>query len=122
MENVTKTYALQENGEAGAWEVRGRVDELAALSQAISLMLQVEQGEYEIFSDEYGLKVSDLVGRDRPYVAAELERRIKECLLVDERILAVEDFAVSGAGGRMLVNFVVKSVYGEMSESAEVMV
>lgn len=121
MENLGKTYALVENG-AGGWEVAGRIDGLAALSQAVRLMLQVERGENEMFSDEYGLQVGDLVGQDYPYVAAELERRIKECLIQDERVLAVEDFTVSAQGSRVAASFKVKSVYGESNESAEVVV
>lgn len=119
-ENVTETYGLAESGEG--WRVQGRVDGMEALLQAVRLMLQVERGEFAIFSAEYGLQAKDLMGGDRPYVVAELERRIKECLLRDERILAVEDFAVSENGGRLWVQFVVKSVYGESESSTEVVI
>lgn len=119
-ENVTKTYGLTESGEG--WRVQGSVDGQEALLQAVRLMLQVERGEFAIFSAEYGLQAKDLIGCGRPYVVAELERRVKECLLQDERILAVEDFAVSESGGRLLAQFVVKSVYGESESSAEVVI
>lgn len=118
MSEVTRTYALVDGDSVQ--QVQGKVDGMEALSQAVRLMLQVERGEYEIFSGEYGLQVSDLPGRDYPYVAAELERRIKECLLGDERILAVEDFVISRSGNRVSAEFVIKSIYGESRGNAEV--
>lgn len=84
------------------------------------MRLQIEQGAEEIYSEGYGLAVKDLLGRDYPYVAAELERRIKESLLADDRILAVEDMSLTADGRRVSANFVVKSVYGESEESAKV--
>lgn len=121
-EYVNRTYALAEaEGESGQC-VRGKVDGMEALRQSIGLMLQVERGEYEIFSGEYGLQVNDLIGKDYPLLVAELERRIKETLLADERILAVEDFQFNAQGNRLGVSFVVRSIYGEEVESAEVVV
>lgn len=118
MSEFTRTYALIEGD--GSQQVQGKVDGMEALAQAVRLMLQVERGAYEIFSEEYGLQVSDLLGMDYPYVAAELERRIKECLLADERIEAVEDMVLSRSGNRVSAEFVIRSIYGEDRANAEV--
>lgn len=116
---LTKTYGICSKDD-GELVISGRVDGIEALQQAIGIMLQVECGEYEIFSDGFGLKVSDLLGKDYPYVAAELERRIKECLLVDERIEAVEDFTFAAHANRLSVSFAVKSIYADERASVEV--
>lgn len=121
-EYLSRTYALVEAEDEGRLCVKGKVDGLAALRQAIKLMLQVERDEYAIFSEEYGLRVNDLIGKDYPLVVAELERRIKETLLVDDRILAVDDFHFSAVGNRLGVEFSVRSIYGEEVESAEVVI
>lgn len=118
-EYLTKTYGLTAGGD-GSLYVNGQVDGLAALSQAIDLMLQIEGECWAIFSAGYGVKLSDLWGKDRYYAAAEAERRIKEALLRDERVLAVEDFTFTANANSLLMEFVVKSVYGESRQSAEV--
>lgn len=118
-EYLTKTYGLTAGGD-GSLYVNGQVDGLAALSQTIDLMLQIEGECWAIFSAGYGVKLSDLWGKDRYYAAAEAERRIKEALLRDERVLAVEDFTFTANANSLLVEFVVKSVYGESRQSAEV--
>lgn len=121
-EYVSRTYALTEAEGEGGMYIKGKVDGIEALRQAIALMLQVEKDEYAIFSDEYGLQVSDLIGKPYPLVVAELERRIKETLLVDERVLAVDDFSFAAVGNRLSVRFVVKSIYGEDVQGAEVVI
>ena len=53
------------------------------------------------------------------YVIPEAERRLREALLHDERILSVEDFAFKRQGGRLAISFVVKSIYGELELKTE---
>ncbi len=119
-EYLTETYALKEN--EGELLVAGRRNGLAALCQAISLMLQVEEGAYPIFSADYGLATHDLLGKDRAYVIPEIERRVSEALLNDDRILAVEDFSFTAHGRRLSVKFLVRTIYGDISQEAEVAV
>lgn len=119
-EYLTETYALKEND--GEQLLAGRRDGLDALCQAIGLMLQVERGAYPIFSADYGLATHDLVGQPRAYVIPEIERRVSEALLNDERILAVEDFSFTANGRRLSVKFLVRTIYGDISQEAEVTV
>lgn len=119
-EYATETYALRENG--GELVLSGRVDGLAALRQAVNLLLQIEQAEYAIFSSEYGVALADLLGQPMSYVIPEVERRLREALLRDERILAVEDFSFAANGRRLGVGLVIKSIYGELSQTLEVTV
>ena len=119
-EYATETYALRENG--GEPVLSGRVDGLAALRQAVNLLLQIEQAEYAIFSSEYGVALADLLGQPMSYVIPEVERRLREALLRDERILAVEDFSFAANGRRLGVGLVIKSIYGELSQTLEVTV
>lgn len=119
-EYKTETYALRENG--GNTVLNGRVDGLEALRQAVNLLLQIEQAEYAIFSSGYGVALADLPGQPMSYVIPEVERRLREALLRDERILAVENFSFAANGRRLSVGFVIKSIYGELSQTAEVTV
>lgn len=112
-EYLTETYGLVET-ENGGLSVRGRVDGLTALRQAVYLMLNIEQGRRRIFSDEYGVELAGLLGERREYVVPELERRLREALCRDERVLDVTDFVFDFHGSRVSVSFVIKSVYGEL--------
>lgn len=115
---LTETYGLEEL-ENGMLRVRGRVDDLAALRQAVWLMLNIEQGQSRIFSYEYGVELAGLLGRRPEYVKPELERRLREALCRDDRVLDVTDFSFVINGSKVSAALVIKSVYGEISEEVE---
>ena len=87
-------YALDVN----QGRVRGTVDELKAMQQAVLMILATEQGEHGIYGTDYGLKTVDLIGKPYTYATNELQRRIKEALLQDDRIAAVHSFASHSDG------------------------
>lgn len=101
-----KTYRMTET------KIQGYVDELEALKQAIYKMLSTEKYEYPIYSFSYGVELEGLIGKDPAYVKIELKRRIKECLLQDERIKNVESFTFTVTGDELLCVFDVTSIYG----------
>lgn len=117
-EYLTETYGLEEN-ENGVLSVRGRVDGPAALRQAVWLMLNIEKGMNPIFSADYGVELAGLLGERLEYVVPELERRLREALCSDERVLDVADLNFEFSGSRVQVGFVVKSVYGEFADRWE---
>lgn len=118
MAGETQTYALTNLSGQGCF-VRGRTDGLEALRQAVFLLLQTEAGRWPVYSDAYGVGLAELFGRPTAYVIPEAERRLREALLHDERILSVEDFAFKRQGGRLAISFVVKSIYGELALKTE---
>lgn len=102
----TQTYSMSED------KIQGFVDGLDALQQTIDHKLNTEQYEYPIYSLDYqGLRTDDLIGKDREYVEAELQRRIRECLLTDDRITGVDNFEFSVDGDEMLCTFDVENIY-----------
>ena len=108
---LTETYGLEEL-ENGMLRVRGRVDDLAALRQAVWLMLNIEQGQSRIFSSEYGVELAGLLGRRPEYVKPELERRLREALCRDDRVLDVTDFSFVINGSKVSAALVIKSEIG----------
>lgn len=112
----TRTYNMSEN------KIQGFVDDVEALKQEVSHMLNTEQFECPIYTLDYGLRTDDLIGKEREYVEAELQRRIRECLLTDERITGVDNFAFSVDGDEMLCNFDVENIYKTISTSKAVTV
>lgn len=67
-------------------------DNLDAIKQAIYKILCTERYNYPIYSQDYGIELEDLIGEPTSYVIPELERRITEALLQDDRIQDVYDF------------------------------
>ena len=82
------TYALDiEHGR-----IRGMVDELESLRQAIYLILSTERYAYLIYSWNYGVELVELIGQPKEYALPEIKRCITEALLQDDRITAVDGF------------------------------
>ncbi len=110
----SKTYKARED------KIQGYTDGLDALQQAIQKMLSTEQYEYPIYSNDYGIDIASLIGKDREYVRAELKRRIAECLTLDERVQEVDNFVFNYDDDMLNCSFTVISIYGELLISKEV--
>lgn len=100
--------------------IRGMVDQLQALQQDVLVVLATEQGVHPIYGKEYGLKMIDLVGKPYHYVANELQRRIGDALLSDNRIKSVHSFDSQPVGDQLRMSFVIDSIYGSFIAAKEV--
>lgn len=112
--DTSKTYQLLKD------KTQGYTNNLQALKQAIYKVLCTEQYEYPIYSFDYGISLDNLIGKDLAYVSIELERRITEGLMEDERILSVNQFTFETTGDELICSFTVKSIYGELNIVKEV--
>lgn len=94
--------------------ISGYVDELEAMKQVVYKILNTERYEYLIYSWNYGIELADLIGEPTSYVCAELERRITEALIQDDRIEAIDNFEYDySKKGIVNVTFVVHTIYGD---------
>lgn len=110
------TYAIDfEKGR-----IRGMIDELEAVKQAVFLILQTERYRYLIYSDDYGSELEGLIGRDPLFVQSEIKRRIREALMQDDRIEDVTNFRLQFNGDSVLIRFTVISIFGEIEAEQEV--
>lgn len=110
------TYRMRVDREDGMeGQIIGYTDNLAAVEQAVYKILNTERGEYsELYGDEYGTETDDLFGMPIPYVVPELDRRIKEALLQDDRITSVDNFTFDiPKKGVLHVEFSVSTIYDE---------
>ena len=97
--------------------ISGYRDELEAMKQVIFKILNTERYQYIIYSWDYGIELNDLYGEPVTWVCPELERRIKEALLQDDRIKSVEDFNFDISEKRTIkTTFTVKTVFGDLQE------
>jgi len=111
---TSRTYKITGN------RIRGYTDGLEALKQAIYKVLNTERYEYPIYSFNYGIELESLLGKDPIYVQIELKRRIRECLLRDDRITEVDNFRFEMAGDTIKCTFDVHSIFGNLMVSREV--
>jgi hypothetical protein len=100
--------------------IQGYTDGLDALKQAIYKVLNTERYEYPIYSFNYGIELESLLGKDPIYVQIELKRRIRECLLRDDRIAEADNFRFEMAGDTIKCTFDVHSIFGNLMVSREV--
>lgn len=108
---TSRTYKLSSD------KVQGYTDGLEALKQAIYKVLNTERYEYPIYSFNYGIELENLLGKDPVYVQIELKRRIRECLLRDDRITEVDNFKFEVNGDEIKCTFDVHSIYGDLTVS-----
>lgn len=110
------TYALDaENGR-----IRGKVDGLEAVKQAVYLVLSTERFAHLIYSWNYGAELDGFIGQPKEYVLSEIKRRISDALLQDDRITAVDNFKFEIKKNAVHVIFNVHSVFGETEVTTDV--
>ncbi len=116
-EQPSLTYRMNPEGNC----VRGWVDGVEAVKQAIFRILNTERYQYIIYPWWYGIETIDLYGEPVTWVCPELERRITEALSVDTRIIRVTDFKHDlSAKGVVHTTFTVQTIYGNMKTEKEV--
>lgn len=117
-ERPSKTFGLDlENGR-----IRGTVDGLEAVRQAVYCILNTERYDFLIYSWNYGVELKGLVGRPIPYVKTELKRRVREALLQDGRVKGVDGFRFVQEGRRLAAQFTVHTTFGDLQGEKEMMV
>lgn len=97
-------------------------DKLEAMKQVIYKIINTERYKYLIYSWNYGIELEDLFGQPVYYVVPELERRISEALLMDERIESVTDFEFdTSKRGTVAVKFTANTIFGSIEAEKVVM-
>lgn len=116
-EEPSLTFRLDESNK----RIIGMIDELDAIRQTIYCILRTERYQYEMYSEDYGSELQGLVGQPVPLVFVNLQDNIRDALLSDDRILAVDNFQFEEVGhGAVAVSFAVETEIGDV-EIEEVM-
>ena len=110
-EEPSKNYKMYFDEEV----INGYRDELEAMKQVIFKILNTERYQYIIYSWNYGIELQDLFGEPVSYVCPELERRITEALVQDDRVESVDSFSFDITEKRKVhVTFVVHTIFGDV--------
>lgn len=101
--------------------IRGYVDELDSVKQAIYLILSTERYVWLIYSWNYGREFDNLIGQSMDLVLPELKRLIQEALLQDDRVESVDNFNFNIGDKYIHVTFTAYTIYGEAEIETEVL-
>lgn len=112
----SKTFRMNHN----TLTITGTIDQIQAVEQAVFLILNVERYQWLIYSWNYGVELHGLIGKPVDFCLPEIERRIREALLQDDRITAVQNFEFSVNKKQVLTTFRVVTIYGEIKVEKEV--
>lgn len=100
--------------------IAGTADGHKAVAQAVEAMLLVERFRWQIYKPFFGMQWEGLLGQNPGYVAAELQRRIREAVAIDDRVTGISGFSYTLSGGTMTAQVTVNTVYGPLNQTVEV--
>lgn len=98
----------------------GTCEGYEAVCQAVNIILNVERYRWQIFQSSSGMEWEGLLGQDAGFVAAELQRRVTEALMMDDRVTGIENFDYNVRGQTLSASFTVTTIYGGVKSSMEV--
>lgn len=107
----SKDYKLKVDDQ----RIQGMCENFEEMSQVIFKILNTERYQNIIYSWNYGVETVDLYGRPFDYVIPELQRRINEALVQDDRINDVRDFDFETTGNKITAYFTVVTTFGEVT-------
>lgn len=115
----SRTYCLRLDKK----RIAGFYDNIESLKQSIYKMLITKRYAYEIYDWNYGIELDDLIGMPKAYIKIEIEKRIKDALSIDDRILKIYNFSYIDIGNDRCglgVVFYIDTVFGIIKIDTEV--
>ena len=100
--------------------IRGRGDGWEAIRQAVEIIVSVERFKWQIYTPNFGTDYDGLLGTEPGYAASELQRRLEDAFLPDNRILGMKDFTWYFSGVSLSASFTVRTVVGDVESGLEV--
>lgn len=116
VQQPSKTWYIDKTSN----RISGTVDGLAAVTQAVDIILNVERFRWQIYQPYSGTQWDGLLGQDPGYVASELQRRITAALTMDDRVKGISNFSYTASGDILTASFTVNTVYGDTQTTVEV--
>ena len=115
-EESTNTFIA--NTDVG--QIAGMDGGLEAMRQAVEIILTTKRYNWQIYSENFGIELDDLVGEDPDYIKTVLPTRVRDAFSVDNRILSAQNFVFNFEADRATVTFDVITVYGTVNAEVNV--
>ena len=115
--NVVTMPSKQHRMDLNKNRILGTCDNLEAVKQSVFKILNSERYAHLIYSWNYGIELMDLYGKAPMYVCPEIERRVKDALIQDDRITNIDEFEFDiSKKGVVSVTFTVHTLFGDLEE------
>lgn len=98
----------------------GQADGFKSVAQAVEVMLSVERFRWQIYKPFFGVSWDGLIGLDVGYVAAELQRRVRDAVMIDDRVTGVSNYSYTFDGDNLTAKITVNTVFGPLNQTVEV--
>lgn len=98
-------------------QVSGMVDGYQAIVQAVEILFSVERFWWQIYSPNFGVQWQGLIGLNSGFVGLEIQRRAKDAIKPDSRLLDITNFSYTVNGDTLTARFIVKTVYGDVPQT-----
>lgn len=99
----------------------GKVDDKEAVMQFIKKVLDTSKYAYSSYDWYYGNEILSLIGQSYDYIITELPRIVDEALLVDDRIISIQNWNYSRINvDSMSASFLVRTIFGTINYEMEV--
>ena len=102
--------------------IQGECDNWQSVRQAVEIILNVERYQWQIYSPYSGMEWRGLIGEDAGYVASEIQRRVRDALMMDDRVLGISNYSYTIDGDIIRASLTVNTVYGDVAQTLEVSV
>ncbi|WP_410497020.1 DUF2634 domain-containing protein [Cellulosilyticum sp. ST5] len=89
----------------------------AALKMWIYKALLTKRYIYPIYSWDYGQDLEELIGQgyETDFIKSEVERRVQECLIMNDNINGCHNFDISLINDTLKISFTVNTTFGEVT-------
>jgi len=101
-------------------QIAGMDDNLAAMRQAVHIILTTKRFNYQIYTENFGIELDDLIGEEPDYIESVFPDRIREAFSIDDRILSEQNYVFNTVGDTMIISFDVVTVFGTFNEEVEI--
>ena len=102
-------------------QISGMGSGLAAMRQAVDIILNTERFRWQIYSPNFGVELEEMIGEEYDYVTSEIARRGEDAFSTDGRVLSVGNFVFSDQGqGALQCVFDVSTIFGPIQAEVTV--
>ena len=101
-------------------QIAGMDDNLEAMRQAVHIILTTKRFTYQIYTENFGIELDDLIGEEPDYIESVFPDRIREAFSIDDRILSEQNYVFNTVGDTMTISFDVVTVFGTFNEEVEI--
>lgn len=102
-------------------QISGMGSGLAAMRQAVDIILNTERFRWQIYSPNFGVELEELIGEEYDYVTSEIARRVEDAFSTDSRVLSVGNFVFTDQGqGVIKCVFDVSTIFGPVQAEVTV--